>query len=64
MLIFVSLAVGCMGLGILLTFVLLLVCQHFGIDLAQNLWLIGLPITIAIALNIGFIELYDKFRKR
>jgi exosortase/archaeosortase family protein len=64
MLIFVSLAIGCAGLGILMTFVLLMACQHFGIDLSQNLWLITLPIVIAIVLNILSLELYDKFKKK
>jgi len=64
MLIFASLAIGCAALGILMTFVLLIICQRFGIDLAQNLWLISLPIVIAITLNICFIELYDRFRKK
>jgi hypothetical protein len=64
MLIFVSLAIGCAGLGILMTFVLLVVCRHFDIDLTQNLWLITLPIVIAIALNILFLELYYRFKKK
>ena len=64
MLIFVALATGCAGLGILMTFVLLMACRHFGIDLTQNLWLITLPIVIAIALNILYLELYDKFKKK
>jgi hypothetical protein len=63
-LIYASLAIGCAGLGILLTLVLLMVCQHFDIDLAQNLWLISLPIVIAVGLNIGFIELYDRLKKK
>jgi len=64
MLIFAALAIGCAALGILITVILIIVCQYFGIDLAQNLWLISLPIVIAIGLNIGFIELYDRFRKK
>lgn len=64
MLIFVALAVGCAGLGILMTFVLLGVCNYYGIDLTQNLWLITLPIVIAIVLNILSLELYDKFKKK
>jgi len=44
--------------------VLLAVCQYFRIDLAQNLWLISLPIVLTIALNIWFIELYDRIKKK
>jgi len=47
-----------------MTFVLLGVCNYYSIDLTQNLWLITLPIIIAIALNILFLELYDRFRKK
>jgi cytochrome c biogenesis protein CcdA len=64
MLIFVALAIGCAAMGILMTFVLLGVCNYYGIDLTKNLWLITLPIVIAIVLNIMSLELYDKFRKK
>jgi len=64
MLIFVALAIGCAAMGILMTFVLLGVCNYYGIDLTKNLWLITLPIIIAIVLNIMSLELYDKFRKK
>jgi len=64
MLIFVALAIGCAAMGILMTFVLLGVCNYYGIDLTKNLWLITLPIVIAIVLNILSLELYDKFRKK
>ncbi len=57
-------AVGCAGLGILLTVVLVAFCQYFRIDLARNLWLISLPIALTIALNIWFIELYDRMKKK
>ena len=58
------LAIGCAAMGILMTFVLLGVCNYYGIDLTKNLWLITLPIVIAIVLNILSLELYDKFRKK
>jgi len=60
----VVLAIGCAAMGILMTFVLLGVCNYYGIDLTKNLWLITLPIVIAIVLNILSLELYDKFRKK
>jgi hypothetical protein len=62
--IYISLAVGCAALGILMTFVLLLACQYFGIDITQNLWLIVLPISIAVVLNICLVELYDRFKRK
>lgn len=57
-------AVGCAGLGILIAFVLVYACQYFGIDLYENLWLLLIPLFLSIALNITFIELYRKFKKR
>jgi hypothetical protein len=62
--IYISLAVGCAALGILMTFVLLMACRYFGVDISQNLWLIVLPISMAVALNILLIELYDRFKRK
>ncbi len=62
--IYVSLAVGCAGLGVILTLVLLMLCQYFQVDLTRNLWLISLPIVLTVALNIWFIELYDRIKKK
>ena len=64
MLSYVYLAVGSLALGIIITFVMLFLCQFFGIDINKNLWLIAIPIILAIALNIWFIELYDRYRKK
>ncbi len=62
MLVYVALATGCAALGILITFILLISCQYIGIDITENLWLITIPIIVAIALNIGFIEMYDRYK--
>jgi len=64
MLAYVYLAVGSLALGIIITFIMLFLCQFFGVDINQNLWLISVPIVLAIALNIWFIELYDRYRKK
>jgi len=64
MLSYVYLAVGSLALGILITFLMLYICQFFGIDINKNLWMIAIPIILAIALNIWFIELYDRFRRK
>jgi len=64
MLSYIYLAVGSLALGIIITFIMLFSCQFFGIDINMNLWLISVPIILAIALNIWFIELYDRFRKK
>jgi len=64
MLVYVALATGCAALGILITFILLSSCQYFGIDVTKNLWLITIPIIAAIALNIWFIEMYDRYKRK
>lgn len=64
MLSYVYLAVGSLALGIIITFVMLYICQVFNVDINRNLWLIAIPIILAIALNIWFIELYDRYRRK
>jgi hypothetical protein len=64
MLSYVYLAVGSLALGILITFGMLFICQVLAIDINKNLWLIAIPIILAIALNIWFIELYDRYHKK
>jgi len=64
MLSYVYLAVGSLALGIIITFVMLYICQVFNVDINKNLWLIAIPIILAIILNIWFIELYDRHRRK
>jgi hypothetical protein len=64
MLEYVYLAVGSLALGIIITFIMLFICQVLSVDINRNLWLISIPIILAIALNIWFIELYDRYRKK
>lgn len=62
--IYIYLAVGCLALGMILTFIVLFVCQYFSIDISKNLWIIAIPAVLSILLNIVFIELYLKYRKK
>ncbi len=64
MAVYIYLAVGCGMLGFIITFVLLFACWYFGVDISQNLWVLGIPAIMAILLNILFIELYFKYRKK
>ena len=57
-------AVGCAALGIVITFIMVSACQYFGIDIYKNLWLLLVPLFLSIALNVTFIELYRKFKKK
>lgn len=58
------LAMGCSMLGIILTFVVLLACQYLGIDISRNSWVLAIPVTLAVALNVLFIELYRRHKKK
>ncbi len=57
-------AVGCAALGVVLTFILVFACQHFSINIYSNLWLLLIPVTLSISLNICFIEVYRKYKKK
>jgi hypothetical protein len=39
-------------------------CQYFDIDVTKNLWVLAIPLTLSLFLNVSFIELYRKFRKK
>jgi len=60
----ILLAVGCLVLGTLIAFAVVYACQYFGIDIYKNLWVLVIPLILAIALNITFIELYRKYKKK
>jgi hypothetical protein len=64
MLAYVYLAVGSLAMGIIITFVMLFICGVLDVDINANLWMIAIPIVLSVALNIWFIELYDRYRKR
>ena len=61
--VYIYLAVGCGMLGVVFTYVMLIVCLYFGIDILANLWLITIPIILAVALNIFLIEVYSRRKK-
>ena len=64
MLIYLSLAIGSGILGVIFTAIMLFVCTYFNIDISQHMWLLGVPAMLAVVLNICFIELYLKFKKK
>ena len=61
---YVYLAAGCVVVGTLLTYLLLLGSQYFGIDLMANIWLLAVPLLLALVLNVLLIELYKKLGRR
>ena len=61
---YIILAVGCVAVGVVLTFVVLGVCLRLGIDIEENFWVLAIPAVLSIILNIALLELYRKYRKR
>jgi len=61
---YIYLAIASGIFGVILVFVLLFACQYFGIDIFKNWWLLALPVTLAVILNIILIELYRKYKKK
>lgn len=61
---YISLAAGCVFVGTILTYLLLLGSEYFGIDLMGNIWLFALPLLVSLALNVLFIELYRKLGRK
>ena len=61
---YIYLAVGSGILGIIITFVVLLACQYLGIDMLKHLWVVAIPIVLSIFLNVSFIELYRKYKRK
>ncbi len=61
---YIYLAIGCGSVGVIFTFILLFLCQYLGVDISKNMWLLVLPVTGAVILNICIIELYQKYRKK
>jgi ABC-type multidrug transport system permease subunit len=57
-------AVGCAALGIVFAFILVFICQYFGIDIYQHLWLLLMPLVLSISLNILILELYGKYKRK
>jgi hypothetical protein len=61
---YIYLAVGTGILGVAITFAVVLVCQYLGINMLEHLWLIAVPITLSLLLNVTIIEVYRKIKKK
>jgi hypothetical protein len=64
MAVYIYLAAGCSVLGTLFTFLTLLVCQHYGIEIGKNVWVLAIPAFLTIIINITIVELYSRFKKK
>lgn len=63
-LVYIGLATSCALLGVIFTFIIFFASQYFNIDLIKNFWLLAIPVTLSVLLNVLFIELYRKFKKK
>ena len=61
---YIYLAIGCGLLGVVITFAGIFACQYYQIDINKNLWVVAIPVTLSLFLNICFIELFRKFKKK
>ena len=61
---YIFLASGCVSLGIIITFIVLGMCQRLGINIDQHWWVVAIPVVLSVILNVIFIETYRKFRKK
>ena len=61
---YVYLAVACAGLGTGITVLLILFCQYYEIDIMKNLWLLAVPVVVSLFVNVLFVEVYRRLRKR
>jgi len=61
---YIFLAAGCAAVGVVVTFVVLGVCQRLGIDIDKNIWVLAIPAVSSLVLNIGLLELYQKHKRK
>jgi len=64
MVVYVYLAVGSLLLGVVLSFIVVFTCVYLSIDIFENLWVLVIPVTLAVSLNILFVELYHRYKKK
>jgi hypothetical protein len=62
--VYLFLAMGSIGLGIILSFVVVFLCRYMEVDIFKNLWILAIPLVVAVLVNICLIELYNKFKKK
>jgi hypothetical protein len=61
---YIFLAAGCVSVGVVITFIVLGVCQRLGINIDEHLWVVTIPAVLSLFLNVVLLEIYRKFRKR
>lgn len=50
--------------GIIISFIVVFFCFSRGIDILQNLWVIAIPVILAVILNLVMLEVYYRRKKK
>ena len=58
---YIFLAVGCVAVGVVLTFVVLGISVRLGISIEENLWVLAIPAVFSLILNISLLEFYGDY---
>jgi len=62
---YIFLACSCAAVGIVITFIVLLIARRLNIDFTgEDIWVLAIPVLLSVALNIILIEIFHKFRKK
>jgi hypothetical protein len=61
---YIFLACGCVSLGIIITFVVLEVCQVTGFSIEHHWWVVAIPVVLSLLLNVIFVEVYRKLHAK
>jgi len=62
---YIFLACSCAAVGIVITFIVLLIARRLNIDFTgDDIWVLAIPVFLSVALNIVLIEIFHKFRKK
>jgi hypothetical protein len=61
---YIFLACGCVSLGIIITFIVLGVCQRLDYDIDRHWWVVAVPVVLSLVLNVTFVEIYRKLRPK
>jgi hypothetical protein len=61
---YIYLSVGTGALGVVLTFVVLFFCRYYEIDISRHTWILAVPISLSLLVNVIFIEVFRKWRAK
>ena len=61
---YIFLAAGCVSAGVVITFIMLAVCQRLGVNIDQHLWVVAIPAVLSLFLNVGVLEIYQAYRRK